>query len=325
MVTKIYTRSNKIFTLNGQWLKKSNSLIEDYAIFNGRVNGDNTGYTGPTGYYLIRLNDNAIRYLLPPWGDIRPGYIYNSGQVRGNSLFVPNFMDTDGYWYSNDLGNSWSKVQIGNNGSSEPLSVRVSQDEKYILYIDRTTGLWVSSDHGNSFINKITDEDFYDSGINYDGTYMVAGSRYGGFYVSMDHGQSWELKYSGDVRGCVIMYKNNRAFFIDGDNGDVYEYDFSTDNYIVINSSILGAATQIFTAAYDTYFAAGDRNGHFLTYDGTFYSHDLQSLLPSDVNIGTYVSYDGRIISSGGNDETAISFDYGQTWEIFDPVNLNTF
>ncbi|MFW6246685.1 MAG: hypothetical protein ACOC22_00720 [bacterium] len=291
----------------------SSNITEKYMAFNAMYDGGRE-----INFFLMKLSDRSLRILEPPWGNIANGRIYNTPFVRGSSVFVPNFNeDQGGFWYSSDLGSNWRKVELGGT-SAEPIAIKVSEDEKYQMYVDRVHGTYVSINYGSSWAH-IGGSEVVDCGISNDGKYMIIADLNEGAYFSDNYGESFRQIFPNACGRADISYLTHRCFLAD-QSDDVYEYHIDDETTTLIDDSMTSDYGSLSASYNGEIFLTGDSNGNTLLYKdpSTFYP-DLSSYLPNRTTYGSQVSYDGKIMKQSDGRETAISFDYGETWENFDP------
>lgn len=313
------------------WPPPTGTYTEDYSLHWFRIGSSKTP---PSGYYLFRLSDDHIRYLSPMTNaNNYQGYIYNHGMVRGNKLYLPSLNDDQGYFYSDDLGVTFTKV-IVNSGLSGVYGTKASADGQYVIANHRSEGVWYSTDYGNSFTLIKTGTNYsYTCAINHTGQLMAFAQYVNdkGVWISQDYGANWIQHFpTVGMSACGITYNTNRLFYSDHYDSILYEFDFNTESGTQIYDSTNTNRYLFYGCDYSDSFITGSNN-ESLSDCGVMYDDPSTAFLSTAVtpNIDRYYapyeSYDGRIRSLSGNDNGIISFDYGNSWVIFDPSDYTTF
>ncbi len=269
----------------------------------------------PKAYRSIDEGDTWTNSSLP---SALSTYGWDISPIDSNNAFIA--LDTAGLYHTSDGGDNWEKVDSFNY---RPFYVHFfNSEEGWVLAADGTGFLVMSvtEDGGNNWLDisytfgippgtslppldsteSVLPFTFsINSAYDYDDESIILGTSKGGFWISNDRGKNWERKNSpleglGLLTSNIAM-KDENTFMIAGDtdagtfNG-VSTVNFTTqdggDTWIEGNSGVTAAASHYIPNSDSVFIMVGHNNFGW------------------------------------GSEGTAISYNYGASWEILDNTSL---
>ena len=280
----------------------------------GVYNSTNHGVSWNQKSYLIPISEFAIS----PEGFLLAGvYTDYSGYNPFNN----------GIYYSTNLGSSWSQFP---NQNSFNVRAILTTSEGYIISGNYYSGIFISNDNGNSWVEKntgINNSDITDVYSTTTGTIFCSrfslDYSHGGVYRSLDEGNSWEKLNTGTNN------PNARAFFEDtqgniyvGDK-DLYRSSDNGENWQVVQSgwSLFYCFAQ---SPNGTIFAGTSSSGIFRsTNNGLTWSTSNIGL--TSLTIFTLTVTDSETILAGSFEGDIFrSTNNGSSWETINTLHNST-
>ncbi len=264
------------------------------------------------GYVDISLNniDTSIENIWTKFGYVDIS-LNNSGSSYNNGNLIDisnNIISVDSSYLNIMYG--WEAVM--GVPTTTWTGISISYDAQYQTAVAEYDYIYISSDYGESWTAKESQERWTSVSINDDGQYQTACELNNGIYVSSDWGENWTLNSS--ISGPFI------AVSISGDG----QYQTVLTNSIYISSDFGETwhlpSSDISTLTYKDIAVSYNGNYQIIAsfFDHIFVSDDYGESWTAKESIRNWV---GVAISEDGEYQTAIadyyiyvSSDYGENW-----------
>jgi hypothetical protein len=170
------------------------------------------GMFGTLGSTSVRLSkDYGVTFtqIYPTSGtaDINDISISDSGQYI---LIIPRTANSTTVFVSNNYGQTFTTVTYSVTTNNTSVYCDMSGDGKYMVFIKGLAGvstgnIYISTNYGVSFTEKVLTKQWYGVGVDSTGQNMIANAWIDGTYVSNDYGVTWTRRIiSNDVGRCAV-------------------------------------------------------------------------------------------------------------------------
>jgi hypothetical protein len=253
------------------------------------------------GNYYNRSNDYGVNW----YTDYA---LSGASQPRLSEDGQYQFMQRSVYPYpifrSSNYGVSWAGVI---NTYSAVRRIEISGNAQYVIVGVNGDFLFVSSDYGVTFAQRLTYQNWDMCAVNYTGQYMAAAYFSGNLYTSNDYGQTWTEHTFATYFQSAKYSKTGQYLYVTTSSNETWRSDDYGANF---SSNYIGGVDSIALSMSGQYVFLSNSTPKISNNYGVSYSNP--------VNAGTThssMSYDGKyLLSTRINTYYNLSSDYGASF-----------
>jgi len=155
------------------------------------------------GYYDCALSYSGQYGIVNPWGTTLAGTIY----------------------VTNNYGVSWATVRISSYTAFNTNSVALSYSGQYAILGGYGSGMWYSSDYGQTWLRSNITGGYYAGGSGITDTgYAICSGQVSGIYYSTNYGQTWTVSNLSSSQYSLGIAWSNGLLCIAGSSGNGIYY-----------------------------------------------------------------------------------------------------
>ena len=207
-----------VLGLFGTWGSSSVRLSKDYGVNFNQIYPT----SGTANIYDISISDSGQYILITP------------RTANSTTVFV-----------SNNYGQTFTTVTYSVTTNNTSVYCDMSGDGKYMVFIKGLAGvstgnIYISTNYGVSFTEKVLTKQWYGVGVDSTGKNMIANAWIDGTYVSNDYGVTWTRRIiSNDAGRCAVSADGKIMMSLAQNSIGVYlSYDYGATWTAVISIGV---------------------------------------------------------------------------------------